>query len=264
MTPPQRYGEQLLSPDSPDELRRLAALERISDVDTIRCLDKLHLGPDTRCLEIGAGAGSVASWLAGVVGPANVTATDVDTRFLAPLAQAGATVLRHNIVTDPAPDGEFDLIHIRHVLEHLPGRDELIPKLASWLSEDGWLVVEAGFHIPGIAGHPAHARQKAARARLLAEKIGTDLSWGTVLPTPLAAAGLTDIQVQGSLRPCLGATDSADFDRLTLLSMSDDLVGSGLLSRTEVDEALALYEDPTFVDYSAGVVAAWGRRPGRT
>jgi SAM-dependent methyltransferase len=260
LTPPERYGETLLSPDSSDELRRLTALEGISDGDTIRCLEKIPLGPDSRSLEIGAGAGSVALWLAGVVGPANVTATDVDTRFLTPLAEAGVNVVRHDIVTDPALDGKFDLIHVRYVLEHLPGRDGLVRELASWLGDGGWLVVEAGFHIPGIAGHPAHARQKAARAQLLAEKIGTDLAWATTLPAPLVSAGLADIELQGSLRPCRGATESADFDRLTLLSMADDLVGSGLLSRTEVDEALELYENPAFVDYSAGVVAAWGRR----
>ena len=260
MTPPERYGERLLSPDSAGELQRLTALERISDGDTIRCLEKLPLGAGARCLEIGAGAGSVALWLAGVVGPANVTATDVDTRFLTPLARTGVTVVRHDLVTDPAPGGEFELIHVRHVLEHLPGRNELVRKLASWLSDGGWLVVEGGFHIPAVAGHPAHARQKLARSRLLAEKIGTDLAWSRTLPAPLVSAGLTEIQLQGSLRPCRGATESADFDRLTLLSMSDDLVGSGLLSRAEIDEALALYDDPAFVDYSTGVVAAWGRR----
>jgi hypothetical protein len=42
--------------------------------------------------------------------------------------------------------------------------------------------------------------------------------------------------------------------------VSDALVESGLLSRTEIDEALELYENPAFVDYSAGLVAAWGRR----
>jgi protein-L-isoaspartate O-methyltransferase len=260
--PPERYGEKLLSPDSTGELPRLKALERIADDDTIRWLGELQLGEGTRCLEIGAGAGSVASWLAGVVGPGNVTATDVDTRFLAPLAQAGVNVVRHDVVTEPAPGDEFDLIHVRHVLEHLPSRDEVTKRLASWLSVGGWLVVEAGLHLPEVAGHPAHARQKAARAHLLSSTIGTDLTtWPKTLPAPLTAAGLVDIQVQGSLRPCRGATESADFDRLTLLSLSDNLVHSGLLTREEVDEALRLYGDPEFVDYSAGVVAAWGRRP---
>ncbi|HEX7188400.1 MAG TPA: hypothetical protein VF423_09255 [Actinomycetes bacterium] len=105
-----------------------------------------------------------------------------------------------------------------------------------------------------------HNPEVKTQAQLLAEKIGTDLAWAATLPAPLASAGLADIELQGSLRPCRGATESADFDRLTLLSMADDLVGSGLLSRTEVDEALELYENPAFVDYSAGVIAAWGRR----
>jgi hypothetical protein len=126
------------------------------------------------------------------------------------------------------------------------------------VTADGWWSRRAST-FPGSPGIPrTHARKP--RAQLLAERIGTDLAWGTTLPAPLVAAGLADIQLQGSLRPCRGATESSDFDRLTLLSMSDDLTGSGLLTQTEVHEALGLYEDPAFVDYSAGAVAAWGRR----
>ena len=39
--------------------------------------------PGWRCLEIGAGRGSMATWLAERVGPAGqVVATDIDTRYL--------------------------------------------------------------------------------------------------------------------------------------------------------------------------------------
>ena len=236
-------------------------MERIADADSIRYLRQTGLRRGTRCLEIGAGAGSIAAWLADVAGPRNVTATDIDTRFLGPLAEAGVRLVRHDCVSDAAPGGEFDLIHIRHVLEHVPEHDGVIGRVASWLAPDGWLVVEAAFHIPEIAAHPAHARQKIARSRLLAGRIGADLTtWARSLPAPLVAAGLVDVHAQGSLRPCRGATESSDFDRLTLLRLSDDLVSSGLLARADIDAALELYDDPTFVDYSTAVIAAWGRR----
>src|SRR5215475_9199646 len=58
-----------------------------------------------RCLEIGAGGGSVL-------------ATDVNTSRL-PTDQ-GYQVRRHNVATEPVPDGPWDLIHNRMVLLHVP------------------------------------------------------------------------------------------------------------------------------------------------
>ena len=51
------------------ERERLAAIEAIADPFTIECLEKIGVGEGWRCLEIGAGGGSIAEWLCGRVGP---------------------------------------------------------------------------------------------------------------------------------------------------------------------------------------------------
>jgi hypothetical protein len=64
--------------------QRLGALEARLDPGTIQLLDALGNLEEWRCLEVGAGAGSIASWLAHRVGPrGHVLATDLDLRHCA-------------------------------------------------------------------------------------------------------------------------------------------------------------------------------------
>ncbi|MGH8922388.1 MAG: SAM-dependent methyltransferase, partial [Actinomycetes bacterium] len=62
---------------------RLELLEQIYDAGTIRRLDSLGVGAGWRCLEVGAGGGSITRWLCDRVGPGGrVLAIDLDTRFV--------------------------------------------------------------------------------------------------------------------------------------------------------------------------------------
>src|ERR1700751_5202818 len=63
---------------------RLAGIESLWDPGSRRLLDELGIGAGWRCLEVGAGGGSLAEWMAGR--GATVTAIDIDTRFLEQLA----------------------------------------------------------------------------------------------------------------------------------------------------------------------------------
>ena len=68
---------------------RLAGLEATLDPGTREHLTRLGAGPGKRCLEVGAGGGSVALWLAGQVAPGGtVVATDLENRL--PGAGSGA------------------------------------------------------------------------------------------------------------------------------------------------------------------------------
>ncbi len=82
------------------------------------------------CLEVGAGSGTVAVWLAEPAfapsldrGQVQVLATDVDMRFLERLKRPGLATMRHDVVTDQPPAAGCDLVHARFVLEHLPERE---------------------------------------------------------------------------------------------------------------------------------------------
>lgn len=105
--------------------------------------------PGWRCLEIGAGRGSMAVWLAERVGPAGqVVATDIDCRYLERLDLPNLQVVRHNIVDDPADvlgPGSFDLVCARLVLFWLAGRQqEAVRQMVRCLRPGGWLIDEEG------------------------------------------------------------------------------------------------------------------------
>jgi hypothetical protein len=102
------------------ERDRLASLEQFEDPGTIRYLQKIGIGRRWRCLEVGAGGGSIAAWLREQVGTTrHVLATELETKFVAALDYPNLEVLRHDIASDELPREAFDLIHERAVLLHL-------------------------------------------------------------------------------------------------------------------------------------------------
>jgi SAM-dependent methyltransferase len=102
------------------ERERLGHMESLVDLPTHRYLATLGIRQGWRCLEIGAGHGAVARWLAEQVGPqGRVVATDVDTRLLTDLTLPNVEVRQHDIRTDPLESGTYDLAHCRTLLMHM-------------------------------------------------------------------------------------------------------------------------------------------------
>src|SRR5689334_16403839 len=88
-----KYGQQLFVADA-TERERLESLERVYDAGSSESLRKIGIKPYWRCLELGAGAGSLGRWLAEQVPAGSVVATDIDTRFLRGVATDNLRVLR--------------------------------------------------------------------------------------------------------------------------------------------------------------------------
>ena len=109
------------------EEERLALLEDIFDSVSRQC--HAFVQPGWRCLEVGAGRGSMAVWLAQQVGTTGrVVATDVDTSYLKRLDFPNLEVRRHNILSDSLETlepGSFDLVCARLVLFWLAGKQEM-------------------------------------------------------------------------------------------------------------------------------------------
>src|SRR5262249_61297296 len=103
------------------------------------------VGAGGRCREGAAGAGSIVDWLCRRVGPAgSVLATDLDPRFLAGRQQPNLEVRQHNILTDPLPEAEFDLVHARNLLLHLAEPQQALRRMVAALKPGGWLLAEEG------------------------------------------------------------------------------------------------------------------------
>lgn len=83
----------------PAQRERLRTLEALLDAGTVAQLDFVKAG--WHCLEVGAGGGSIASWLHERAG--SVLATDLDITQLRELAQPNLEVRAHDVPTDELP-----------------------------------------------------------------------------------------------------------------------------------------------------------------
>jgi ubiquinone/menaquinone biosynthesis C-methylase UbiE len=139
-----------------EEQRRLQLIEAEQDPTTIRHLCTLGVEPGWACLELGAGGGPIARWLAGRVGPrGRVVATDIDTRFVKAQDQPNLEVRRHDITRDELV-GPYDLVHCRSLLVHLADREAVLRRMLDVLRPGGWLLVEENYMPLMKATDPTH------------------------------------------------------------------------------------------------------------
>jgi SAM-dependent methyltransferase len=244
-----------------EERERLAGMERLWDPGTQAIIESLGIRPGWNCLEVGAGAGSVAEWLADRVGPdGSVLATDVSIRYLSAVERPNLEVREHDVLRDPLPEGRFDLVHARLVVEHL-GRAALERMLPA-LRPGGWLVLEDySFASSGVVPRSELFERITAAVIEFMSRAGFDSEYGRKLVHELESVGLEDVDADGRARISRGGTPGTAFIRLSLEALREGIVGAGLLTNEEVEAGLAAVDDPANVFISPLMVAGWGRRP---
>jgi SAM-dependent methyltransferase len=249
--------------------QRLAGLEAWFDPGTTRHLSALGVGAGWRCLEVGGGGGSIAEWLCQRVGPSgHVLATDIDTHFLDALRQPNLEVRRHDILTDELPEGRFDLVHARFLVEHLAERGVALRRMAAALTPGGWLLVEDTDHAswapdPAVEAGAAELFSKWTVAYLqLCRTAGVEAYAGRRLYGELHTLGLTEVIAEGRVFMVRGGSPNAEVWRLTAEQVRDRIIDASLLTAREMEAPLALLADPAFIWMEGLVMAAWGRRPG--
>jgi hypothetical protein len=143
---------------------RLRTLAELLDAGTVRHLEALGVAAGSRCLEVGAGSGSIALWLADRVGPAGaVVATDLDTTVLGELSRPNLVVRTHNVMTDDLPDAEFDLVHMRLVLAWLDDAPRALRHAFDPHSAAAWRASSPTRGSPTSAARAARRSGAAAR-----------------------------------------------------------------------------------------------------
>jgi SAM-dependent methyltransferase len=243
-----------------EERARLAGMEAQWDPGTFRHIEALELPADASCWEIGAGGGSVAAWLAERAG--QLLITDVDIRFVEQLAAEHVTVERHDVVADPPPDGPFDLIHARLLLEHLPDRAGVLDRLVGALKPGGCVLIE-DYDWTSYGTDPSSELIERVAGAVLGfmTEAGFDPHFGRRLMGELESRKLADVGAEGRMMLIGSDHPGAAFYRLSLASLRDPVVQRGTVTESEVDEVLADFERGGRTLISPTMVAAWGRSP---
>lgn len=253
-----------------EEKARLDAQAAIWDPYTRRYLEALGVGPGRRCLEVGAGTGTITRGLAEAVTPGgSVVATDVDTRFLAGMGHDAVEIRQHDITSDDLEDGVFDLVYARMVLMHLPDADTHLERMTAAVRPGGWLLVqdvdlsfnESPASKP-FTWPPSNQRFSVKIMRALNGLLGmtgASPSYAKQHPTRLITLGLEDVGAESVNRLARGESGGpyeAAFERV-----APYLVQYGGMSERDVQRRLEQLGDPAIAFSSGPMISAWGRRP---
>jgi len=239
---------------------RLALLEHCLDPATFSRIKSLGLADGWKCLEAGAGGGSVAQWLSSQVGAAGrVVATDIDTRFLDHIHEPNLEIVKLDLTTDTLPQNTFDLAHTRMVLMHLPSRAEILEKLVGALKPGGWLLVEEQdvYPVLATASGPYRKVWTAFMDSMLARGVARD--WARSLPQVLSSLGLHGVEAEANVSMFPGTSPMADFWSLTWNQVRDQIDGA-LGGRDTLDGALNMLADATNWFTGPALISAWARR----
>lgn len=263
---PSGYGRYVFDNAAAQTPARFSALEEIFDWETMRLLTELGMAKGARCLEVGAGSGSIARWLSDRVGDAGqVLAVDIDTRLLESSRAPNLEVKRLDLAMEPVPHAAFDFVHARLVLGHLPDRERVLAGLVRALKPGGCLLAEDMdllSLLPDPVANPAEVllRSRSAQVQIMQER-GVELRYGRLLAGRLRAHGLRDVGAEGRVFMWQAGSAGAGLLRANLEQLAGELIDSGRVTKQQLEQDLARLDDPDYMAPSGVIWAAWGSAP---
>ncbi|SFT43347.1 Methyltransferase domain-containing protein [Actinopolyspora lacussalsi subsp. righensis] len=262
-TPNEGYGDTIFSHVDDNEYERLQALSDTLDPVTLSVLESLPSGVGPQWLELGAGTGSVARWMAERHPSAHVTGTDRSLRLLDSRGHDNLWFICHDVTQDSFPDSSWDLIHTRYLLHHLPERDHVHAAITRWLSPGGWLVLEEPALFPlHSARDDTYRRVSLGALEVLAQRLGTDCTDCALnLPAKSASLGLTDIDMHVTCPTITHGTAAGTFWRLTLEHLKPGIAELPYVREDEVADVIDRLSQPGLLDLGMATITVTARKP---
>lgn len=231
------------------ELERLQAIEQVFDPASRRRIQATGIATDWRCLEIGAGAGSITRWMAAVVGEGGkVAAVDLDTRFVANIKLPNVEVLEADIRHLTRENHSFDLVHARYVLIHIPDFQVALSKMLDLLKPGGWLVIEEPDFSAAraIVGEDTACqsmnRVNRAIVQMFANR-GMDYSLGVKLPAIFQRRGLQQLLVENDTPLSNGGSGIANVMKMSTVQLAEKYIATGEATPEDIENYCLLAED---------------------
>lgn len=221
------------------ELARLRLLESVFDGASRAWLTAAGPLSGRHCLEVGAGAGSIAAWLDTEAGPTGkVTAVDMNTRFLGGLSPS-VHVIEAEFASGLLPSASFDLVHARYVMIHNTNARGMLAAMLHALKPGGALVLEEpDFGAARVLVAPdslktAFERVQRAISAVFSER-GMDHAFGSALPNMVQEATGELGQVGYDCAVARGGSDLAKMMQASALSLQEKYVATGCASQDDI------------------------------
>lgn len=242
-----RYAMARVEHDA--ERGRLRKLEAINDRATHRRLDAVGIGRGWRCLEVGAGAGSIARELALRVGNQGlVVAADLDPRFMGDFEGPNTHVVTHDITQGPVPPADFDFVHCRAVLAHVADLEHAAAQLVACVRPGGHVLCEEPDYGSLEPCDPEHPRAQVFRDYVASTTRGDrmDAFAGRHTWQALRNAGLEDIQTDAVSAIAWGGSPRALYRKHTMENARELALASGTYSEASFQALMDCFDDPSF------------------
>jgi SAM-dependent methyltransferase len=248
--------------DLAGERQRLDLMSALLDPMEQVHIERLGVEPGWRCLEIGAGNGSISRILAGLVAPSgHVLATDIDVRFMADLKGEGLEARRLDVTTDAIEDEAYDFVVARAILHHLPERRKALERMLAAVKPGGvFLSVEPDM-APCAVAEPESMRAFWQAWLEWSAQSGIDYHVGRRIPGWLDSLGVEGVAGEGHTMHFNGGSDWAAYWTMTMRELAPALLNSGHMTQTMLDEFFSLYEDPHYWTSVITFTATSGRKP---
>lgn len=263
---------QYVAINSPEDVEweRVGLIEEMCDGISTRHLEALGIESGWRCIDVGAGRGSIARWLAERVGPSGqVVAADLNPRLLRRAhLPPNVEVREHNILTQDLEAEQYDLVHCRALLMNLPQPALALGRMAAAVRPGGWLCIEEGDYSAFGAvdaeypGATAFNRTFHACLEALHTAGSADIRFGRRTLALIEGLGFASIGAAGEV--ILGKGGNHPVGRLYSQTVRtpgfEALVERGVVTREEFEHMCALLENSAFGFVGLIVFCAWGQR----
>ena len=175
----------------------------------------------------------------------------------------GVTVRECDVASGELPEGAFDLVHARLVLQHVTDRPAAVGRLARALRPGGFLVLEDTDTAP-LFSHPTRPDflgdvRRAAYEVMCAS--GYHPRCGLLDEELARAVGLAGVRSEGRCVVVRGGSGAARWYALWISHLRPGILARTDLTARHIDAALAELADPGNVWLSQVMVTVTGRRP---
>lgn len=245
------------------------ALAQLLDPFTRGRIRRLRDLAGARCLEVGAGGGSIAQWLAEQVGPeGRVVAVDLKPEHLP--AGPRLVPVGHDLaggdLWPTAMAGPFDLICARLTLAHLPNRLPLVGRLVDRLAPGGVLLIEdwVGLRDQVVVSAPTREAQVLYQrfqrtVAAIFDRAGTDPAWARQIHPRLLDAGLAEVETYVHASYWTGGSPGLALVTAVAAQLRPRLAAAGW-REPQLERLRRLLTDPLLVIHGHPLYSSSGRR----